>query len=164
MTAPHLLLLVRHAEATGQEPDAQLTSAGQIEADRLSQFIASNYRVSRIFCSPFVRASATVLPLARTTAIPILVDERLQEYYGPEEGGEEGGEEEAGEAVERVMEAIEDILSSSTGGVDVLVSHGALMAMALTALYPDRRLTADDLSRPDLYQLHSDTITRIEYA
>lgn len=160
MTAPHLLLLVRHAEATGQEPDAQLTSAGQIEADRLSQFMASNYRVSRIFCSPFVRASATVLPLARTTAIPILVDERLQEYYGPEEGGEE----EAGEAVERVMEAIEDILSSSTGGVDVLVSHGALMAMALTALHPDRRLTADDLSRPDLYQLHSDTITRIEYA
>lgn len=158
------LLLVRHAEATGQDPDATLTPAGQLEADKISEFILKNYTVSRVFCSGFVRTSSTILPLSRMSGIHIVIDERLQEHYGLDDGGEESREE----AMDRVLEAIDDIRSSSKG-VDVLVSHGDLLSIALAALDPGHyaSITADDLSRPDLYCLNDSTqppvVKRIKY-
>ncbi|PSB05434.1 hypothetical protein C7B62_25205 [Pleurocapsa sp. CCALA 161] len=50
-----MLYLVRHCQATGQEPDAPLTEIGQQQAITLAGWL-SGVSIGRIISSPFVRA------------------------------------------------------------------------------------------------------------
>jgi phosphohistidine phosphatase SixA len=51
----HVLYLVRHCQATGQEPDAPLTQLGQQQALVLADWLGEA-QIERIVSSPFVRA------------------------------------------------------------------------------------------------------------
>ncbi|WP_054711722.1 histidine phosphatase family protein [Bacillus sp. JCM 19041] len=72
------LYLVRHAEATGQDPDAKLTKTGKEDAASLIHFFGTK-KIDRIITSPYERALKTIEPSARHLNIPIETDNRLKE-------------------------------------------------------------------------------------
>lgn len=75
---PGPILLVRHCEAAGQEPEAPLTDAGLAQAQALAGLLAG-LGVDAIFASEFLRARQTAWPLAQALALPVVVDRRLNE-------------------------------------------------------------------------------------
>ncbi|MFD2612707.1 histidine phosphatase family protein [Paenibacillus gansuensis] len=70
--------LVRHCKASGQEPEAHLTEEGQHQAERLADLFADK-KVDRIVSSPFLRAVASVRPLADRIGVTVETDVRLEE-------------------------------------------------------------------------------------
>jgi 2,3-bisphosphoglycerate-dependent phosphoglycerate mutase len=70
--------LVRHCQATGQEPDAPLTDIGQQQAIALAGWL-SEVPIGRIISSPFVRAYRSIVPLSEQLGLTIEVDDRLVE-------------------------------------------------------------------------------------
>ncbi len=72
------LLLIRHARATGQAPDAPLTPEGEEAARRLAHRLLP-LGITRIVSSPWVRAVDTARPLAQRLGLSIETDERLTE-------------------------------------------------------------------------------------
>ncbi len=57
------IYLVRHCSATGQEPDAALTEAGERQALELRDFF-QDVPVTRIISSDYRRAVASITPVA----------------------------------------------------------------------------------------------------
>lgn len=153
------LLWVRHAQATGQAPDAALTPAGRQQAEALARTLAG-YGVTRIVSSPFARALQTAAPLARATGLPVTVDERLCEHNPRLCIG-------AAEALRAATQRIASLLAEfGPNETAVLVSHGDLTAVALAHRDPRYR-TYDAhtrLSKPDAYVLHAAHAERIPLA
>ena len=58
-----VLYLVRHCQATGQEPDAPLTELGKQQAIALADWL-SEVPIGRIISSPFIRAYQSAIPLS----------------------------------------------------------------------------------------------------
>lgn len=73
------LLLVRHCEAVGQEPDAPLSPRGEDQARALAVKLASE-PIDHIVTSPHTRAHQTAAPLAAQFGLPIHTDGRLAEH------------------------------------------------------------------------------------
>ena len=71
-------ILIRHCQASGQEPEAQLTTEGLKQANELGGFL-KHYNISRIISSPFTRAIQTITPYATNKNFEIELDERLKE-------------------------------------------------------------------------------------
>ena len=71
-------LLIRHAKASGQAPDAPLTAEGQAQAQQLAAQLAP-HGVTRIVSSPWLRAVDTARPLAGALGLGVETDERLTE-------------------------------------------------------------------------------------
>src|SRR5690625_3539852 len=72
------IYVIRHCEAEGQPPDAQLTQLGYKQAEDLTEiFIDTN--VERIISSPYKRAIQSIYPLAEQLGIEIERDQRLAE-------------------------------------------------------------------------------------
>ncbi|MFZ7946018.1 histidine phosphatase family protein [Neobacillus sp. 19] len=55
---------MRHCEAAGQPPEAQLTDRGLKQAIGLCEFF-SNIKIDRIISSPYKRAIESIQPLAK---------------------------------------------------------------------------------------------------
>ena len=72
------LLLIRHCESTGLQPDAPLTARGEAQARALADRLAP-LAPDLIVSSPFRRARQTVEPLAATRGLAVEIDERLAE-------------------------------------------------------------------------------------
>ena len=72
------LYLIRHCQAEGQEPEAQLTADGHEQAKQLADFL-EKYTINRIISSPFRRTIQTITPFAHKHNLEIEVDERLKE-------------------------------------------------------------------------------------
>jgi 2,3-bisphosphoglycerate-dependent phosphoglycerate mutase len=72
------LYLVRHCQATGQEPDAPLTETGKQQAIALAGWF-SEVSIGRIISSPFVRAYQSIMPLSERLGLTVEVNERLVE-------------------------------------------------------------------------------------
>ena len=72
------LILVRHCEAAGQEPDAPLTAAGHRQAEQLAGFLSA-LPVDAISASAYLRARQTAQPLADLLRLSVQVDPRLNE-------------------------------------------------------------------------------------
>ncbi|WP_328774584.1 histidine phosphatase family protein [Deinococcus aquaedulcis] len=146
MTAlpPGTLLLVRHAKAAGQAPDAPLTPEGRAGAQALAEHLAP-LGVTRIVSSPWGRAVGTAQPLAGTLGLDIHTDPRLTERVLTARpvgwwksalrlsfrlpllrfpGGESGRR--AGARVHAALAEARD-----PEGVCVVVTHGNLLALAL---------------------------------
>jgi 2,3-bisphosphoglycerate-dependent phosphoglycerate mutase len=70
--------LVRHCEATGQEPDAPLTEMGLRQAVDLADHLDHN-PIVLIISSPYTRAVQSITPLAERLGILIETDGRLVE-------------------------------------------------------------------------------------
>ncbi|MHA0040863.1 histidine phosphatase family protein [Deinococcus sp. PEB2-63] len=141
---PGTLLLVRHARAAGQEPDAALTPEGQAGAAALVPALRG-LGVTRIVSSPWRRATDTVAPLAEAQGLPVTLDERLTERvltgvpradwrdrlrdsFADDTLTLPGGESGAA-ARERAQAALDT--HRDPAGVTVVVTHGNLLALLL---------------------------------
>ncbi|EYB67634.1 hypothetical protein DEIPH_ctg033orf0045 [Deinococcus phoenicis] len=138
------LLLIRHARASGQAPDAPLTPEGAAQAGRLAADLAA-LGISRIVSSPWTRAVDTARPLADRLGLEVETDARLTErvlsgrdlpYWRTALKASfrlpwlrlPGGES-ALTARRRVLAALAD--ARDPDGVTAVVTHGNLLALAL---------------------------------
>ncbi|WP_309147231.1 histidine phosphatase family protein [Paenibacillus illinoisensis] len=162
------IYLIRHAKATGQEPNAELTDDGLRQAERLAEKLAV-HSIAYIVSSPWKRALQTAAPLARAASQHIHTDERLQERvlstrhlenwmevlertYTDENFAEEGGES-SRIATARGMEVLEECWSRPEQSVAV-ITHGNILSLLLRHYqrsfgYEEWRL----LTNPDVYVL-----------
>lgn len=138
------LLLIRHAKATGQAPDAPLTPEGAEAAARLADTLAEA-GITRIVSSPWRRAVDTARPLAARLGLEVGTEGRLTErvlsgadlpdwmthleasFADPDlalPGGESGRVARA-----RILAALAE--ARDPGGVTAVFTHGNLLALAL---------------------------------
>ena len=178
---PKQLYLVRHCKAAGQEPDSPLTIDGASQAVALAQFLG-RLPIDRIVSSPFWRARASIMPLARRLDRPVEIDARLAERVlaGPAPlpdwldrlrasftdpdlclpGGESSRTAQA-----RGVAALHDILIHPATHT-VVVTHGNLLALLLQHFNPGYGFAAwQRLTNPDVFavdvQEDAATVTRI---
>jgi 2,3-bisphosphoglycerate-dependent phosphoglycerate mutase len=161
-----VLYLVRHCQATGQEPDAQLTELGQQQAIALAGWL-SEVSIGRIISSPFARAYRSIVPLAERLSLTIEVEdrlvervlspvpldnwrERLAETFIDLDLSFEGGES-SRIAMMRGVSVVDRAMQQTTDPV-VIVTHGNLMALILKH-FNDRVGYAEweNLRNPDVY-------------
>ncbi|MGK7376742.1 histidine phosphatase family protein [Planococcus sp. 1R117A] len=159
-----VIFLVRHCKADGQDPSAELTPEGNVQAQELARFFESQ-EINRIISSPYTRAIQSIDPTAEKLGIRLEIDDRLAERVlssgeMPDwmerlressrdldlkfSGGESGLE-----ATERGMEVLRDASDGT-----VLVTHGNLMGLILKRI--DESYGYEEwvkLSNPDVYKL-----------
>jgi 2,3-bisphosphoglycerate-dependent phosphoglycerate mutase len=140
------VILIRHAEATGQEPDAPLTPQGLAHAQALAAALHDR-AITRFISSPFRRARETADVLADGAGV--LIDERLAEWQLPWIQQTEwphalrsilagstalpGDVEPLITARARGLAAVREALALP-GDVIALVTHGKLLALVLAEL------------------------------
>jgi len=75
------IYVIRHGEASSNEPDAPLTEVGQKQAQQLAEFLSrfTNNENSRLISSPYLRASKTAEIVAARINQTFSKDKRLQE-------------------------------------------------------------------------------------
>ena len=162
-----MIILIRHAEATGQHPHAPLTADGCIEAQKLCSFLASLYAIDQIICSPFLRALETIKPLAALIGIPILKDSRLAERFIDESADMnedkleelirdsfdnydlEIGKSETNRQVQERAKSILDDLDREK--LTVLVSHGNFCTVLLNLFSHHGYSQMIEMTRPDAF-------------
>jgi 2,3-bisphosphoglycerate-dependent phosphoglycerate mutase len=170
------LYVVRHCQATGQAPEAPLTPEGRQQAERLADFLADK-GADCLVSSPFVRAQATIAPLAARLGLKVAVDDRLGERVLA--GGElpdwrakleqtfadldlalPGGES-SRTAMARAAAAVDAVLATGARCA-VIVTHGNLMALLLKR-FDDRIGFAHwaALTNPDVFVIESNRVERI---
>ncbi|WP_019007926.1 histidine phosphatase family protein [Deinococcus aquatilis] len=167
------LLLIRHARAAGQAPDAPLTPEGVAQAEALAESLSES-GITRIVSSPWQRAVATAEPLARRLGLPVQTDERLtervlssadradwmeclRESFGDDHLTLPGGE--SGHAARaRILAVLED--ARDPAGTTAVVSHGNLLALALGLDYDGWA----GLRNPDVWVWDAGTSARWEPA
>lgn len=165
------LILVRHCEAAGQEPDAPLTAAGSRQALELADFLSA-FPVAGIVASAYRRARETAEPLAELLHLGIETDPRLNErVLSPHPIGHwrevvrdsfaypdlrAPGGESANDVLQRAWPALNRLLSGSTV-LPVIVTHGNLLALVLRSIDPAFGYVGwGNLSNPDVYRVRVD--------
>lgn len=162
------LLLIRHCQSTGQDPDAPLTEIGRKQAAALARFLV-NYPIDRIVSSPYTRARQSIEPFATTVGLPVHLDHRLIERTlsgSPIDNWREvvrasfadlelrlSGGESAREVLDRGWAAVTALLD---GGhqFPIAVTHGNLLSLILHSLDPNFGYAGwASLSNPDVFAL-----------
>ena len=164
-------ILVRHCEAKGQEPDAQLTSEGQRQARELARFL-STFPVDAIIASAYLRAQQTAEPLADCFCLGVEVDPRfnerilspfpidnwrqvLRDSFANPDLRAPGGES-ANEVLTRAWAALNERLRGPRE-LPVVVTHGTLLALVLHSIDPGFGYAGwENLSNPDVYRVDGD--------
>ena len=170
ITTTPRLFLVRHCQASGQEPEALLTEAGSRQAVVLAEFLAA-YPIAAIVASPYRRAQQSVAPLAGRLGLGVRIDHRLNERtlsprpipnwrevvrdsFDDPDLRAPGGES-AREVQERGWNCLNDLLNGDCR-LPVAVTHGNLMSLILHSLNPAFGYAGwENLSNPDVYALHT---------
>ncbi len=172
------LILLRHCQAAGQEPEAPLTPVGQRQARDLAQFLSA-YPVDVIVASAYVRAQQTAQPLADLLHLSVQVDPRLNERRlspHPIDNWREvvrdsftdrdlraPGGESANDVLLRAWSALNDLLIGSALQ-PVVVTHGNLLALLLHSIDPGfGYLGWENLSNPDVYRVEVDGDGRMSF-
>ncbi|SDG68587.1 2,3-bisphosphoglycerate-dependent phosphoglycerate mutase [Planococcus glaciei] len=158
------IYLVRHCSATGQEPGALLTDAGEEQARQLAEFFQDK-GITHIISSPFTRAIRSIEPVADNLGLGIEIEdrlaervlstanlpdwmERLKESFQDLDMKLSGGES-GMEATERGMAAL-----ASAADRTILVTHGNLLGLMLKNI--DESYGYEEwknFSNPDIYQV-----------
>ncbi|MGG6310371.1 histidine phosphatase family protein [Paenibacillus macerans] len=140
------IYLVRHCKATGQEPEASLTSQGVKESIQLVDFFKDKH-IDVIYSSPLLRAIETIRPFANEVGQEVIIEERLKERvlstidldnwmmkleatYEDLDLSFEGGES-SREAMARGISFIEELLNRQEVRNFIVVSHGALLSLMI---------------------------------
>jgi 2,3-bisphosphoglycerate-dependent phosphoglycerate mutase len=163
------LILIRHCQSAGQEPEAPLTEAGALAAVRLAERLAL-LAPDAVYSSPYLRARRTVQPFADRAGLSISEDHRLHErvlsptplkdwldhvrrsYDDPEHRAAPGGES-FREARARGLAALADIVAAGHR-LPVAVSHGALISSILHGVDPQLGFEAwRSLRNPDVFEV-----------
>lgn len=170
MDIPHIryLYIVRHCQATGQQPAAPLTDAGQVQAQQLAEHFAP-LGIELIVASPLLRAQQSIVPLAQRLGLAVGVDLRLAERvlstaplddwraalgasFDDLDLAWPGGESSRG-ALARGRAAVDDVLSQPAHAA-VIVTHGNLMTLILRSFASQFGFAAwEQLSNPDVYRI-----------
>jgi 2,3-bisphosphoglycerate-dependent phosphoglycerate mutase len=169
-----ILYLVRHCQASGQEPDAPLTEIGQQQAilrrrhsvNALADWLCE-VSIGRIISSPFIRAYRSIVPLSEYLGLTIEVDDRLVERVlspVPLDNWQEQlaktfidldlsfeGGESSRTAMMRGISVVNQTMQQTTDPV-VFVTHGNLMTLILKH-FNERVGFAEweNLRNPDVY-------------
>jgi 2,3-bisphosphoglycerate-dependent phosphoglycerate mutase len=161
------VLLVRHAAAQGQQPNAALTPDGERQAEALADVLAT-HRIDRVISSPYLRATQSIGPFCQRAGLEVEVEPRLVErvlcqrdladwrehlrrsFDDPEYCVESG--ESARGAQARAVLVLQEALAARQRCV--LVTHGNLLALLLKSIEPGFGFDDwADLSTPDLYSV-----------
>ncbi|HET6871519.1 MAG TPA: histidine phosphatase family protein [Sporolactobacillaceae bacterium] len=170
------IFLIRHCQATGQEPEARLTENGKRDSLMLAQFL-QNEPIEAIYCSPFARAIETAAPLAKNLNLTIKTDNRLKERTLSRENLSDwferlkatfsdfsvkyAGGESSQEAMNRAVHVVEGILDSKIPSAAV-VTHGNLMSLILHHFDQQYGFeTWKALTNPDVYLLNFQNDDRV---
>ncbi|KGI84395.1 hypothetical protein JY98_11335 [Exiguobacterium mexicanum] len=159
--------LIRHCSATGQEPDAPLTEAGEQQALALADFF-QDVPVDRIISSDYTRAIASITSLAASKQLTIETEPKLRERILSLEPRDDwfellrhsftdasfrlSGAESGQDATDRILSVINHL--NDVTGTTILVTHGNLLALLLQ--HVDNCFDFDTwrtLSNPDVYRL-----------
>jgi 2,3-bisphosphoglycerate-dependent phosphoglycerate mutase len=161
-----ILYLVRHCQASGQEPDAPLTEIGQQQAIALAGWLCE-VSIGRIISSPFIRAYRSIVPLSEHLGLKIEVDDRLIERvlspvpldnwreqlaktFIDLDLSFEGGES-SRTAMMRGVSVVNQAMQQTTGPV-VFVTHGNLMTLILKYFNEQVGFAEwENLRNPDVY-------------
>jgi 2,3-bisphosphoglycerate-dependent phosphoglycerate mutase len=164
------VVLVRHAEATGQSADAPLSAIGQGQAQQLARLLCG-FEIERVVSSPFRRALESVQPFAERSGLVVETDSRLVErvlsaqalpdwrehlrrsFEEPDYRMHDGESSRAAQA-----RAVAAVLDAVAGGQRCLVAtHGNLLALILQ--WVDAQVGYDvwaKLSNPDVFVIDVD--------
>nr|WP_040203632.1 histidine phosphatase family protein [Neobacillus jeddahensis] len=162
------IYLIRHCEAEGQPPEAQLTDRGRKQALDLAEFFLA-IKIDRIISSPYKRAIESIQPLAKRLNVQIEIDsnltervlsttnlpdwsEKLRATFDDIELKFEGGES-SREAMKRIVKVVNEVFSSNNKNT-IIVTHGNLMSLLLKHFNKD--FGFDDwksLRNPDVFLL-----------
>lgn len=144
MARTQQVVLLRHAEATGQDPDASLTAEGCRQAAQLAEVLLP-LGIERVVASPYRRAVASLEPFCGRSGLALETDVRLAErvlargslpdwraqlrrtFEEPDyclEGGESSRTAQA-----RGVAAV--LAAAAAGQRCALVTHGNLLALIL---------------------------------
>ena len=163
------LILVRHCESMGQQPDGALSRRGEAQAVALAdQLLAIG--PDAIYASTYRRAVASVEPFAARTGLAIRQDPRLRErelspeplddwlehirrsYDDLDHRAAPGGES-LRETQGRALAAIADI-AAAEHALPVVANHGNLISALLRAADPAFGFEAwRALRNPDLFEV-----------
>ena len=162
------MLLIRHCQSSGQDPDAALTGIGRKQAETLAR-VLSDYPIDMIVSSSYTRAQQSIEPFAATVGLPIYLDHRLIERTlsgSPIDNWREvvrdsfedlelriPGGESAREVLDRGWAAITELID---GGhqFPIAVTHGNLLSLVLNSLDPNFGYAGwESLSNPDVFAL-----------
>ena len=162
------LILVRHCEAAGQEPEAPLTEAGRRQAQELGSFLSA-FPIDAIVASAYLRAQRTAEPLAELLHLGVETDPRFNERvlsprpidhwreivrdsFADPDLRASGGES-ANNALRRVWPALDDLVSGSAE-LPVVITHGNLLALVLHSIDTDFGYAGwENLANPDVYRV-----------
>ncbi len=173
MIMSDLVLLIRHCEATGQNPDALLTDRGREQAIILAERL-HDHTPKKLVSSPFTRALDSVRPLAARLKLEVATDDRLAEWQIMPDATSDSIElrqvldgtlpvpaqdEPRDDVLARVQAALGDAWSDSAR-CTALVGHGKLFSVLLSDL--TGRPATDiwvRLTNPDVFVLRRDADT-----
>jgi 2,3-bisphosphoglycerate-dependent phosphoglycerate mutase len=162
-----VLYLVRHCQATGQEPDAPLIEVGQQQAIALADWLGET-QIDRIISSPYVRAYQSIVPLSKRLGLTVEVDDRLIERVlspVPLPNWQEKlaetfvnldlsfGGESSRAAMNRGIAVVHEVMQQTEKPV-VIVTHGNLLTLILK-FFDEQIGYADwaNLQNPDVYRV-----------
>ena len=172
------LFLVRHCQATSQHPDASLTDTGQLQAQKLADFL-SDYPIDHITTSEYLRARQSIEPFASQSDLIIHGDARLNERTlsaKPLDNWQEivrdsfhdkdlraPGGETANEVLRRAWGALNE-LNGAGHSLPLVVTHGNLMALVLHSLEPTFGFQGwKSLTNPDVFMLREKEPGRFDF-
>ena len=168
MTDPNLIL-IRHCQAMGQEPDAALTEIGRQQAQTLAEFL-TDYPIDHITTSEYLRARQSIEPYAAETGVLTHQDKRFNERIlsaEPIERWQEivrdsfddhdlraPGGESANEVLRRAWDRLNEVIGAGHE-CPLVVTHGNLMALVLHSLDPEFGFEGwKSLTNPDVFVLY----------
>lgn len=162
------LLLIRHAQSSGQAHEADLTAEGHTQSQALADWLRDR-GVDALFASPYRRAQATLLPFSQQSGLPIAIEDGLRERRLAAEPqpdwrlhikrsfADRAYRPDGGESLEQTYERACDALRN----IDALqpkraavAAHGNLIASIFNRLDPSFGYEAwEQLRNPDVFSL-----------
>ena len=165
------LLLIRHCQTTGRDPDTPLSEAGAKAAEALITRL-HELAPDALYSSPYERAQATVRPFATSAGLSVGLDDRLPErvlsardlreqlehvrrsFAEPDYC--EPGEESLNQTQQRAIAALADIAAAGHR-LPAVSSHRNLVASVLRSM--DTAFGLEQwlgLRTPDLFEVELD--------
>lgn len=166
------LLLIRHCQTIGSDPDTPLSEAGAKAAQALVARLRE-LAPDAVYSSPYERAQATVRPFAISAGLSVGLDDRLRERVLSDRELEDRwdhvrrsfadldyrapGGESLNQTMQRALAALADIAAAGHR-LPAVASHRNLIASVLRSMDPafgfEQML---GLRTPDLFEVELDT-------